>query len=220
MTIRSRMLLVCVVPLCALAVSLVASYAGTRIASRSVHQVTTVNAPLADLAREMQRDVMHIQDAFTDLSATRKKDEMNESFAEAEKHRQSLIQGIARLREQAGTDSSQLQRLGAISTALDTYMKVGQDMATAYVTKGSDAGNAIMGNFDQAADQLAAALEPIVQEQIDGLHSGLLASSSQQERLSSWVLISGIALILLSAAIAIRTIRKTTSVLMLSLIHI
>ncbi len=184
------------------------------MSSKTIQTVTKVSAPMADLVREMQKDVMHIQDAYTDLSAIRKKEEMGESFAEAERHHQSFLQGLAQLRAQAGGDSAQLQRLGVLETDIGAYMTAGQEMATAYVNQGSEAGNAIMGKFDKATDELSAALEPIVKENLDALHDGLQTNARQQEQISTVVLIVGLALILLSAAIALHTIRRTTQVLM------
>ncbi len=214
LTIKSRLLVLSGVPLAALALCLSASYVGTRMNARAIHRVTTVSAPLADLAREMQLDVLHIQDAFTDLSATRAPDKMETAFAESEKYRQSFVKGLARFESDAAGDPALRQRLSQLAQAVALYCTSGREMATAFVTKGTDAGNVLMPGFDQASERLEAVLEPLVQVHVGEFNTGLKTAAEQQEQLSRWMLGLGLALAASSTALALYTIRTTNAVLL------
>lgn len=79
-SLNRRLVLLTGFPFVGLVIALVASYLGTESMLRSIRQATTETAPLADLARTLQSEVAAIQDDYTDLSATRKQDEMKEKF--------------------------------------------------------------------------------------------------------------------------------------------
>jgi methyl-accepting chemotaxis protein len=209
LTLRARLLLLCGVPLGALALSLTASYVITRISARSILEVTMVSAPLAERARVMQLDVLRIQDAFTDVSATRLKDEMAPAFATAEQHRQSFLQGAARFQADAGGDPARGQLMARITDAMNLYSKTGREMATAYVTQGTDQGQELMKAFDQASDQLSELVEGLVQEHVAEFNTGLTAAVRQQQLLSRWMLGVGLTLAGGSVALALYFIRAT-----------
>ncbi|MDI1247680.1 MAG: methyl-accepting chemotaxis protein, partial [Lacunisphaera sp.] len=209
LTLRARLLLLCGVPLGALALSLAAAYAITRISARSIHEVTTVSAPLADRARAMQLDVLRIQDAFTDVSATRLKDEMAPAFAAAEQHRLAFLQGVARFQEDAGADPALRQLMVRLSDALNLYSKAGREMATAFVTQGTEQGQELMKPFDQASNQLSELVEGLVQEHVAEFNTGLNDAVQQQQQLSRWMLGVGLTLAGCSVALALYFIRAT-----------
>jgi methyl-accepting chemotaxis protein len=168
----------------------------------SIEQATNEIAPLADLARTMQQKVLLIQDDFTDLSATRKQEELNEKFNDAESLRISLQKGLARFREvaQRGQDTVRLKQVNEIGEALDIYCTTGQQMATAFVTKGTAEGNVIMTEFDRASERLQSTLDPLAERQITLFNSRLRDTASQQAKASKFMLIAGL---LLAVAFAV-----------------
>jgi methyl-accepting chemotaxis protein len=203
-TLRARLVLLCGIPLLGLSLSLAASFIGTIPVVNSIKFVTTESAPLADLARTLQQEVLFIQDDFTDVSATRKKDELKEKFADAETHRQTIIQGLARFHTVAerDQDTAALQRESEIIAALDEYCTTGQAMATAFVTQGTAEGNVIMEKVDQASDRLQKALGPFAQGQIARFNSTLQTASQQQLNLRRGLLIGGAFLLVICVVLA------------------
>ncbi|MCX6955615.1 MAG: methyl-accepting chemotaxis protein [Verrucomicrobia bacterium] len=201
LTLNQQLMLLCGIPLAGLGLCLIASFLGSEPVARSIRLATTESAPLADLARVMQQEVMLIQDNFTDLSATRKQEEMAEKFADADGHRTTLRQGIARFRAIAERDQDQAaaRRLTEIEAALDEYCVMGRLMATAFVTKGTADGNALMDKFDNASKRLSVALKPFAEDQIARFNSTLEQAAQQQLTLRRQLMIGGVALLVLSA---------------------
>ena len=71
LSLRQRLFVLIGLPLAGLILSIATAYICAQFTIRSLHEATTESAPLFDLARLIQLDVGKIQDAFTDLSATR-----------------------------------------------------------------------------------------------------------------------------------------------------
>jgi methyl-accepting chemotaxis protein len=191
--LNTRLMLLCGVPLAALAIGIVASYLSTIPVLTAIQQTTTETAPLADLARTMQQEVLLIQDDFTDLSATRKQGEMKEKFADAEAHSKSLHAGLARFHAFAehNGDAAAAKHVEEITAALEAFSASGQQMATAFVTKGTAEGNVIMEQVDKASDRLQAALTPFAEAQIAHFNSSMQAVADQQIALRRTVVICG-----------------------------
>ena len=106
----------------------------------SIRHVVVETAPLADLARTLQSEVLAIQDDFTDLSATRNKDELAEKFSDADARRATIVKGLERFRTvaQREGDTAKLRRFDEITQALDGYCAAGRGMATAFVHQGTE----------------------------------------------------------------------------------
>ena len=204
-TLRKSLVLLWGIPTVGMVLGAGAAFIGNLPVQQSIRQATTEIAPLADLARTLQHEVLLIQDDFTDLSATRKQGEMPEKFADAEKHRQSIQQGVARFRTaaRASDDAAGLARLDQIDAAVDAYCATGGRMATAFVTDGTAAGNVIMEEFDAASDRLQAALTPFAETQISLFETSLGTASHQQAKISRLLLASGLVVAAISAVIGI-----------------
>ena len=118
-SLRARLILLGGVPLVGLGLGLIASSLGTGPVVRSIVVATTESAPLADLARTMQQEVLLIQDDFTDLGATRKQEELTEKFTDAKARRQTIAAGLGRFRTIAQRDGDivTVQRIDEIGPA-------------------------------------------------------------------------------------------------------
>jgi methyl-accepting chemotaxis protein len=158
----------------------------------------------------MQQTVLLIQDDFTDLSATRKQEEMTEKFTEAEANRQSMQKGLVRFRESARRDQdiAMLKQIDEIGEALDVYCTTGRLMATAFVTKGTAEGNVLMTEFDRASERLQSALGPLAEAQISLFNSRLKVTAQQQAKISSMLLYIGLLAAAAFAAIGILIARS------------
>jgi methyl-accepting chemotaxis protein len=192
--LKARLLLLWGLPVTGMLFALFVAYFGSRPVVNSIVETTTEVAPLADLARTMQQTVLLIQDDFTDVSATRKAEEMAEKFRDAEARRQSMHQGLARFREVAtrNHDADTLKRLDDIGETLDAYCATGRTMATAFVTQGTAEGNATMDAFDRASERLQAALTPLVEAQIARFNAQLRETAQRQALINNFLLIGGL----------------------------
>ncbi len=191
------------IPLAGLVIAIVASYLGSEPVLHSIRQATTETAPLADLARTLQNEVAGIQDDFTDLSATRKQEEMKEKFADADARRDTIFKGLDRFRivAERDHDTAMTQRLDAIRSAVEAFCVSGRTMATAFITKGTAEGNALMEPFDDAADRLHKALDPFAEDQIAHFNASLQSAADLQVLIRRYLIAGGLLLVAVSAII-------------------
>ena len=124
--------------------------------------------PNAILAKDMQMQVVQIQQWLTDISATRGLDGLADGFKEAEKAHQKFLDDLAKIRasyvaegDQAGIGHADQTKAGMV-----TWYETGKRMAQAYIDGGPPAGNAIMGEFDRVSAQLQQAMTPVIDGQI------------------------------------------------------
>ncbi len=192
--LTARLLLLWSLPVAGMLFGVVVAYLGGRPVVGSIEVATAEIAPLADLALTMQLTVLTIKDDFTDLSATRKQEEMAEKFNDADTRRQSLQKDLARFREIArrDEDATTLRRLDEIAAALDAFCTKGREMATAFATKGTAEGNVAMEAFDRISERLEAALTPLAEAQISAFNTHLRTTASRQTHINNFLLIGGV----------------------------
>jgi methyl-accepting chemotaxis protein len=143
--------------------------------------------PLAQLAGKMERDVIQIQQWLTDISATRGQDGLDDGFAEAEASYRSFLDGLERFEAsyRQENNSAQLKAVEQLRANLDNYYAVGKKMAQSYIEQGPAGGNQLMPQFDAAAADLAKALTPFLDQQIDQLQSQLSGKQTMAGRIQS-----------------------------------
>ncbi len=101
--------------------------------------------------KDLQFHIVEIQQYLTDISTTRGENGLDDGYEEAKNAYDSAIADIKEIEEIGvveGTDFNQL------TTQLNDFYSTGVDMADLYVTKGTEAGNAYMENFDQTSLEL------------------------------------------------------------------
>ncbi len=139
--------------------------------------VKSESAVFASLAREMQLDVVQVQQWLSDISATRAQDGLNDGFDEAEKSKKHFLENLNRFQEMftRENDTTNLTALAAIKQAMNAYHDQGVIMAKAYIEGGPASGNKIMADFDAAAEGINELIEPFLEEQLqehtDGMES-------------------------------------------------
>jgi PAS domain-containing protein len=128
-------------------------------ASRHEHEVTQPAVQAMLLARF---NVVQIQQFLTDVSATADEAGYDEAKVQLDAARKNL-QTVATLQPDLGAD------VRTIVTDVERFHGVGLSMAQAYVSKGREAGNAVMKAKDVGFDDTAKALT----ERLDALESSI-----------------------------------------------
>ncbi|MEQ9328482.1 MAG: methyl-accepting chemotaxis protein, partial [Rhodospirillales bacterium] len=147
--------------------------------------------PLLRATSAMKFHTVQVQQWLTDISATRGLDGLNDGFDLAKEHQEEF-------RIQAAAARAIAERIGAgqivalvdeASKAFNPYYETGVKMAEGYVAKGPQAGNGLMGNFDNVAstigeitDKLAVQASVISDEKIADLNiqADLLAANNRK----------------------------------------
>jgi methyl-accepting chemotaxis protein len=166
--VGQKILLIEAVATLVLLAVLVISYMSFIDLRRGLDEVKNEGVPNALVAKDIQMQVVQIQQWLTDISATRGQDGLDDGFKEAEKAYQLFLQGLAKIRQsyvnekdQAGIDQADL-----IKARIVTWYATGKKMAQAYIDGGAPAGNQLMGEFDNVSTQLQAALSPVIDGQV------------------------------------------------------
>jgi methyl-accepting chemotaxis protein len=107
-------------------------------------------SPQAWAAEKMALDVIQVQQFLTDVSATHD----SEGYQEAESYANDFKKTIKQFRENK-LIAAQLTELNAIDQAFDEFYQLGKRMAAAYIAEGTQGGNVLMEDFDQASLVLA-----------------------------------------------------------------
>jgi len=147
-----------------LAVSAVLGVSGLRTVqafityqSKDVSGALQLQQSIADI----RYDVIQVQQNLTDLSATRGLNglddgrQLSAEFAAAFERDLRTAQGLAT----QVNDSALMTALAEVQTAFTPYYELGRKMAEAYVQNGPEAGNAMMAQFDTAAQSMTTSLE-------------------------------------------------------------
>jgi methyl-accepting chemotaxis protein len=178
-----------------------------------VEHLKNESVVFAGVAEKMGKDVIQIQQWLTDISATRGLDGLNDGFDEAENSYQSFMSGLNRFEGmfEEENDNEALKKTGDLKTKVDAYYEMGKKMAKGYIEGGPEVGNKMMADFDEAAGNLAAAMEPFVEEQVGEVNEMAGDIISLLDGLKAAVLVIcliSIALIILSGIILTRTVTK------------
>jgi methyl-accepting chemotaxis protein len=143
-------------------VVLVAAALVVTVLAGSVERQAMANLDLAvesaRLAGEIDYDVAQVQGWLTDISATRAAEGFDDGFSEAatwaEAFRSNVAALVALHPEQAGP-------MAELTETFDGFYAAGQEMAQAYIDGGPAAGNAMMADFDAAAESMRTSLEAV-----------------------------------------------------------
>ena len=124
----------------------------------------TAQVEMALVAKDMQREVVQVQQFLQDVSATRGQDGLDDGFKRAAQSRESFLKDMARYEAylQSHGFTVVLQQTGKVKVDFEAYYKAGVSMAEAYVKGGPEAGNKMMEPFDQAAEALQDGMKQLV----------------------------------------------------------
>jgi len=126
----------------------------------------------ANIAQQMGKDVVQIQQWLTDISATRGLDGLDDGFEEAQKSYESFLSGLEQFNEMFKEEdhTKGLNEISQLKIQIDAYYAMGQKMAQGYIDGGPEVGNKMMGDFDKTAEAIYNAMTPFLEEQLEELN--------------------------------------------------
>ena len=167
MTVGRRLALVTCLVAVALVVTMTVSVLSFAQLRDELEQVQQESMPNVLIAKDLQLQVVQMQQWLTDISATRALDGLDDGFTEAERARARFLSGLDTLAAhfRRHDDRAGIAAIDAIRPVMTDWYARGTEMAQAYIDGGPAAGNARMLAFDEVSTRLQQALEPL----IDGL---------------------------------------------------
>jgi len=120
--------------------------------------------PLGTRIKDLQIDVIQVQQYLQDISATRGENGLDSGFEEAAKAAEAFTKDTAEARALAvglGRDDI-VGDLDAATRAFGDYYKFGREMAEAYVAGGPAAGNPMMPEFDERSEAMGKTLQALL----------------------------------------------------------
>jgi methyl-accepting chemotaxis protein len=158
-------------------------------------------AEFALKAKDMQRNVVQVQQFLSDISATRALDGLDDGFKQAEANREEFKAALKEFQayyasHKGGVENRELDQIGK---DFDSYYTLGVTMAKAYVAEGPEGGNKQMGDFDKASEALQKSLTPFAVHETDKMEAAL---SAVQDRASGvrWLAI-GLGVVMTAAVL-------------------
>jgi methyl-accepting chemotaxis protein len=173
---------------------------------QSMTNVSERSVQYALLATQVDKNVVQIQQFLSNVSATRAQDGLDDGFQKAQENFDTLNASVAKFEAyfSAQGDANSLKRIQSIKASAAIYFSTGQTMAKAYVTSGTEAGNRLVGGFDEASENLQKALAPFVKSQIEQMQSDVDASESKADQIGATAMAIVAAALVLAALVAWR----------------
>ena len=160
--------------------------------------------PLNGLIGKIRLDAAEVQQFFSDYGATRAEDGLGDGIENAQKAAKEFHENVEAARKIA-VDlklTEVAEALDEAEKAFKPYFGIGEAMAKAYVSNGTKGGNAMMPQFDKAAegmDEGVAKLEKVVtavsSKEFGGLQSAITDIQTGSARIKAVTLISGAVMI-------------------------
>ncbi|MBF0620699.1 MAG: methyl-accepting chemotaxis protein [Magnetococcales bacterium] len=164
--------------------------------------------PYVVTAGEMAKNISETQQWLTDVSATHNRD----GYGDAKDSADGFKKGISEFKAffQRTNQPNSLRQVEDLNAAFDDLYKVGSTMAEAYIEKGIDAGNVIMGDFDEASSKLIESMDGLRDprlEDADGKINGLI---EEIEGLRTVLITMSIIILVISATVITVLTRNIT----------
>ncbi|MCW8914404.1 MAG: methyl-accepting chemotaxis protein [Magnetovibrio sp.] len=130
----------------------------------SASSVADLSIPMAILMKEIQLDVVQVQQWITDVSATRGLPGFDDGFGEAENYAKKFHEDVATAREMATAMGLEeiVVALDETEKAFGPFYEIGVKMGQTYVAEGPEAGNVMMGEFDGVAGAMGENMEALL----------------------------------------------------------
>ncbi len=124
-------------------------------------------------AKDLQRNVVQVQQFLSDISATRGQDGLDDGFAEAKMNRDEFVEGMKRFRARFDGEGAQSQvaLVDKVVVDFNVYYDAGVTMAQAYVRGGAAEGNRMMAGFDKASVALQQSMGSFVDAEMQGMRA-------------------------------------------------
>lgn len=160
--------------------------------------------PLVEVVADIQLDVVQVQQWFTDISATRGLDGLNDGFDQAKTYSEKFYKKVEEAKALALilNNPSLIKKLEQAEKNFAPYYSAGHTMAEAYIAEGPAGGNKMMGGFDAAAEAIHHELEKLHVEMVE-VTKTIKSEIHQIEKESSNTIIGGIVVGVLIGALSI-----------------
>jgi methyl-accepting chemotaxis protein len=126
----------------------------------------TATGQLGRVVKQIELDIVQVQQFLTDVSATRGQDGLDDGWNVAAEFAEALPSDMAEARtlaEHLGSDAL-VEELKHTEEAFPAFYETGKKMATAYVAEGPAGGNKLMAEFDATAAALGEELDSLKAE--------------------------------------------------------
>ena len=175
----------------------------------SVKQTRDESIVYAMLAKDMEKDVIQVQQYLSDISATRALDGLDDGIQKAQEAHDNFMKRADRFRQMYAAENNPqaLQEMEAIRVRLGAYFNIGNKMAQAYIAGGPAAGNQLMSDFDGASEALQDALGPFVESQLHEATSNLNETEDATRQVRKIAALLNLGIIVASSILAILLIR-------------
>ena len=119
--------------------------------------------PLIVLTKQIELNVVQVQQFFTDVSATRGLDGLNDGPQLAAEQAAQFNVNIEKARVLARELSLKdlEDSLARVESAFAPYYATGEKMSKAYIERGPQGGNLLMGEFDRVASELSGRVDDL-----------------------------------------------------------
>lgn len=163
-------------------------------------QIQRESLPYALTADEMVLDVTQVQQFLQDVSATHNR----EGLEEAESHAQAFKAGLEKFRTMFRRENNPqaVKAMDELDAEFDAFYSLGKQMAEAYITKGIQAGNALMEDFDKRCDVLNEKLGELRKTQVDEANEMSMRIVDASTLSRNVVVLAGVVGLLLGALIS------------------
>jgi methyl-accepting chemotaxis protein len=163
------------------------------IANESGHRARE-SFQMAIAAKQLQQDVIQVQQWFSDISATRAQDGLDDGFDEAQKSMHSFLAEAEKFKTyfRKNQQAESVKEIDLILERFNRYYEVGKEMANAYIAGGSAAGNKHMGDFDAASQALQELLVPFVDNNLQQGDSNVNRTLSLLSSTLFWLTVLGL----------------------------
>lgn len=128
-----------------------------------VENLSNVSYESVILSENLKLSVVQIQQWLTDISATRAAEGLDDGFDEAEiyfQKAQSITNELIEINPQ------HTEELKEIQNRLTPYYETGKKMAQAYIDRGSEGGNTMMGEFDSTSASINEAVDELKEKML------------------------------------------------------
>jgi methyl-accepting chemotaxis protein len=153
-------------------------------------RIVEVLEPTQVALHQLEVNVIQIQQWFTDISATRGLDGLDDGQTKAADNYAAARRHLDNLKTLHPQWQSALQKVGR---NLDAYYRAGEKMAQAYIDGGPQGGNPMMGQFDTTAERIAGDIRRL-QDKVDQYQTDILTVQMRNAERSSTLVVVFMAL--------------------------
>jgi len=138
-------------------------------------EIKNTDLILARAANDMKFDAAEVQQWLTDISATRGAPGFDDGPKKAEEYAVDMRKNLTLFSDyyKKINDNENVKRVEDLKVKFENFYDVGKKMSNEYIKGGPVAGNAYMGNFDKAADELDKLFTPFIAEHISTMNKAI-----------------------------------------------